>query len=317
MEKFNLFIICFIINIFFSEQKLEEFGIEINTSTIYEGFYIKDGIKNSQCKQWIPSLFTPILSYFSIEEYDQGKKITGQNLKLKIPFFNHYRDIDFDLYQNVQFLKDDYMGLLMSSKLDLKDKCFFGISPGIIGYEPFTEENTILNNLKGKSINEKIFSFDIWRINSEDDIEPKSTFYLGETNKMFSLYDKLEATCEIYPNDMYWGCPFKEMIFNNINIPLTNSNQTLYKIYFSSETHNIIFPNVFEKIITNITKELCKINKDGFITCNNFFENSNYVPLKLTEENDKFIITGEVDNVIRFNSEEKQKKMMLESHLKV
>ena len=308
MKKFNLFIICFIINILFSEQKLEAFEIHINTSTISEGFYIKDEIVNSQCKQWIPSLFTPILSYFLSEPISQGSKMADGRLTLKFPYYNHNKKINFELFQNINFLKNDYKGILMKSEEKNQDKCYFGISPGISGYEPLTEENTILNTLKSNSISEKIFSFDTWRINSEKDYEPKSWFYLGESNQMFSSYDKLVATCESYPNDMHWGCSFKEMVFNNLNIPITYSNQSLYKIYFSSETHSIIFPNVFEDIISNITNEKCKTNNKGYLTCDNFFSNSNYVPLRLTEENDKFTITGQIDNIIRFNSEEEKEK---------
>ena len=308
MKKFNLFIICIIINILFSEQKLEAFEIEINTTTVSEGFYIKDEIENSQCKQWIPSLFTPILSYFLPDDPNQGTKIAEISLTLKIPYYNHYKETTFEVFKNINFLKNDYKGILMKSEESLQNKCYFGISPGISGYEPLTEDNTVLNTLKTNSISKKIFSFDIWKINSENDYHPKSWFYLGESNNMFSSYDKLVATCDSYTNDMHWGCSFKEMIFNNINIPIKYSNQSLYKIYFSSETHNIIFPNDFEGIIANITNEKCKTNNKGYLTCDNFFSNSNYVPLRLTEENDKFTITGQVDNIIRFNSEEEKKK---------
>ena len=310
MKKFNLFIICIIINILFSEQKLEAFEIQINTSIISEGFYIKDEIVNSQCKRWIPSLFTPILSYFLPEPINQGRRIGDTRLVLKIPYYNHYEETTFELHQNIKFLKNDYKGILMKSEESNQDKCYFGISPGISGYEPLTEDNTTLNILKTNLISEKIFSFDTWRINSEKDYEPKSWFYLGESNKMFSSYDKIVATCQNYPNDMHWGCSFKEMVFNNINIPIKYSNQSLYKIYFSSETHNIIFPNNFQNIIANISNKICKTNNKGYLTCDNYCSNSNYVPLILTEENDKFIITGQVDNIIRFNSEDEKKKMM-------
>lgn len=98
------------------------------------------------------------------------------------------------------------------------------------------------------------------------------------------------------------------MLFNNIKIPLTNENGNLYKIYFASETHNLIFPKSYEDIFAKESNYSCQIDTKNYLKCNKFFDNSNHLPLQLTEENDKFIITGEVDNLNRFSNYEESRK---------
>ena len=97
------------------------------------------------------------------------------------------------------------------------------------------------------------------------------------------------------------------MDFNNIKIQLKNETY-IYKIYIASEVHNLVFPLYFEEKIKELSNQACTLNDDNYLSCNNFFNDLDYVPLKLIEENEKFIITGEVDNIIRFNTKEPDRK---------
>jgi hypothetical protein len=165
------------------------------------------------------------------------------------------------------------------------------------------EENTILDDLKAKNvIKEKIFSFDIWNLNTE---QPNTKFYLGESHDVFNSNSEAIGSCKNYPNDNLWGCSFKKMLFNNLNIPLTNGTD-LYKIYFSSETHNLVFPRDLEKAF--LSNNSCSWDNENNLKCEGFFDKSNYAPLQLTEANEKFIITGQVDNFARFSENQKKQK---------
>ena len=167
----------------------------------------------------------------------------------------------------------------------------------------------ILNNLKAKEkIKERIFSFTKWDIKASP---PTSKLYLGESYNIFNSNEGIIGTCESYPNDSLWGCSFKEMIFNNINIPLKNETESLYKIYFASEIQDLYFPKSYEQIFKELSKYSCDKNTKNYLECKNFFNSSNYVSLQLTEENEKFIIKGQVDNLARFsNTDDDSKKDM-------
>ena len=129
----------------------------------------------------------------------------------------------------------------------------------------------------------------------------------GNYVKLFISNNGIIGKCKSYDNEPFWGCTFKEMIFNNSVVSLTNDNGTYYKIYFSAETYNIIFPNSFKNKFKIITNNLCS-ESDNIIICHNVFDNENYFPLKLS--NDNMTITTEIDNINRFtnkNSEDKDK----------
>lgn len=307
-QHFNLFIIFFIINLFFSTPKLDSFEAEIITNINSEGFYINDIDNYSECDKWLPSLLTPNLLSLYYSTIEKGEKIYGLNFKIKLPFINHNKEYEVDIYRNVPFLKSGYKGILMQTMELNKKKCYFGISPSINGYTKLNEDNTTLNYLKiNNIINKKIFSFDTWKINDKYDSKIKTTFYIGDFNDNFNSNDKFVATCNSYQNDSHWGCQFKEMDFNNIKIQLKNETH-IYKIYIASEIHNLIFPLYFEEKIKELSNQACVLNDDNYLSCKNFFNDLDYVPLKLIEENEKFIITGEVDNIIRFNTKELDKK---------
>ena len=307
-KNFNLVIICIISNLFFSQQAYETYEIIINPDSDSEEFYINDSFGKSPCQRWIPSLFTPFLLVPKENEIEESSKLFNVKLEIKLPFINDNKFIFYEFYQNIPFLNDKFQSLLMRPIVFQINKCYLGISASINGYENFEEKNTTLNILKeNKLIDEKIFSFDIWRISSEYK-EAKSKLFLGESINIFNSNDRIEATCENYPGDLHWGCSFKEMILDNISFELKNENQSLYKTYISSEIPDLILPNFLKQKLVDLFKKECIINDYNYLTCKTLFNNSNYAPLKLIEENENFIIKGQIDNINRFNKEDQEKK---------
>ena len=308
MEKhFNLFLVLVIINLLSSYQNPISFTISIDFNSNSEGLYINNvnEIETSPCQKWIPSLFIPTLLISFIHKIPKGDDISGTSFNLNLPFYLKNKIFKVSLIDNVPFLKPEYSGSLMKAVLESFDQCYFGISPGFDNAEHLEEKYYVLNKLKNLTlIKEKIFSFEKW----DSEINPKSKFYLGEFNEIFSSNKGNIGTCENYPNDAHWGCSFKKMIFNDINIPLTDEDGNLYKIYFASETHNLIFPKSFEKTFADQTNNSCQIESNNYLKCKNYFDNSKYLPLQLTEGNDNFIITGEIDNLNRYSSYEESNK---------
>jgi hypothetical protein len=306
-KHFDIFFICFIINIFSSIQELKNYQFLMNINE--KGFFIEDKAENRICDIWSPSLFLPLLLISKNIKIDYGEIIENLDSTLKTPFINNNEPFPVEFYKNVPYLNKDFQGKLMTPVLTLVDVkyCYFGISHGI-GLEGLGEEFINLNNLKidGK-IDKKIFSFGLWDISDPKNL--KANFYLGKSNDVFNSNDGIIGTCENYPKDSLWGCSFKEMKFNNINIPLKiNGTEIFYKIYFSSETHNLIFPKFFREIFKDETKNLCSFNSEDYLECKGIFDDSKYVPLHLTENNDNFVITGQVDNLNRFNQNNDEKK---------
>jgi len=308
MEKhFNFFLIFFLINILSSYENDTPFIISIDFNQNSEGLYVNNDKETefSPCPKWIPSLFLPTLLISNANELKKYDDVSVDLFNLNLPFYMKNKLFKVKLYDNVPFLKQDYSGTLMFAVYDDFTQCYFGISPGIYNDEHLEEKYYVLNRLKNSTlIKEKIFSFEKW----DSEINPKSKFYLGESNEVFSSNKGIIGTCENYPNESHWGCSFKEMLFNNIKIPLTNENGNLYKIYFSSETHNLIFPKSYEEIFVKGSNNSCQIDTKNYLKCNKYFDDSNHLPIILTEENNKFIITGEVDNLNRFSNYEESKK---------
>jgi hypothetical protein len=224
--------------------------------------------------------------------------------ELFYPVFYKNGSIGFNTYQDINFLHKNYQSKLMKDFYHIFSNCYFGLSHGVNNFVDLKEEDVTLNYLNKKAfINKKIFSFDIWNLNNN-----KTTFYLGDSHEDFNSNAGIIGTCESYSKDSPWGCSFKKMLFNNINIPLEDNNGILYKIYLSSETHNLIFPNSFKDIFKNSTSNLCSCTSDNYLSCQDFFKVSKYIPIQLTEENENFVITGQVDSVHRFNNLEEDKK---------
>ena len=303
MERnFYFYLIFFIIK---TTQEFQfEVAIDMNEPDLRGGFLIAD-TRNKACGTWLPSLFMPVL-YVPEQTYiDEGPIEPKENIYLKSPFFNDNKQFEVQMFKNISFLTNDLKGILMRPILAKVYNCYFGISPSanITGLE---EQSSLLNDLKSNGlILKKIFSFKEWDINSNP---VKTTFYLGESHNDFNSNAGVIGTCKSDSNDILWGCSFKEMIFNNINIPLTDEAGQ-YKIYFASETHNLIFPNKFEEIITKYSNSSCTIgDSDDYLKCVDFYKDSNYVPLQLTEANENFVITGQVDSLARFDEKKEENK---------
>ena len=298
MEKyFILFLICIIINISFSNQMIEfEMAMDVNTES--KEFYINKQISESPCTQWTPSLFIPILLIPKNKETSKGDPLEGIVFDLKLPFINNNNIIRVQSYEGVPSIIENYLDILLKSYRSEFSLCYFGLSPGINIYKDLNREHNTLINLKTKEkIKERIFSFTKWDIKASP---PSSKLYLGESHNIFNSNEGIIGTCESYPNDSLWGCSFKEMIFNNINVPLKNESESLYKIYIASEIQDLYFPQSYENIFKELSKD-CEKNEMNYLECKIFFNSSNYVSLQLTEENEKFIIKGQVDNLARFS----------------
>ena len=281
-----------------------EFEMAIDIKTESKEFYINKQIEESPCQQWTPSLFIPTLLIPRANYISKGEAIEGIILDIKLPFINKNDNIPVQPFEGVPSIIENYEDILLKSTGSEVSLCYFGISPGINIYKDLNKEHNTLNNLKTKEkIKERIFSFTKWDIKASP---PTSKLYLGESHNIFNSKEGIIGTCESYPNDSLWGCSFKEMIINNINIPLKNESENLYKIYFASETQDLYFPNSYQQIFKELSKDSCDINAKTYLECKNFFNSSNYVSLQLTEENEKFIIKGQVDNLARFSNTDKE-----------
>jgi len=301
----QIYFFFLLIKIFLATPDFGIFDVEIVLeNTNLEGLFISDKSEDKICPNWIPSLFLPLLYVSKNVDTKNAILITEYSKKkLFYPVFFSNKTITVNTYQNINFLNEKFQSKIMKEIYQQVSNCYFGLSHGVNNFESLKEEDVTLNYLKENNfINKKIFSFDIWNLNNN-----KTTFYLGDSHENFNSNTGIIGTCESYSKDSPWGCPFKKMLFNNINIPLED-NGGLYKIYFSSETHNFIFPNSFKEIFKNYTNSLCYCTSDNYLSCPDFFKVSKYVPIQLTEEKDNFVITGQVDSIFRFNTLEKDKK---------
>ena len=301
----HIFFFFLLIKIFLATPDYEIFDVTIILNdTNLEGLFIGDKSEEKICPKWIPSLFFPLLyTSKNVDTKDAILIIEYSKKKLFYPVFFSNKTITFNTYQDINFLNNKFQSKIMKEIYQQVSNCYFGLSHGVNTFESLKEEDVTLNYLKEKNfINKKIFSFDIWNL-----INFKTTFYIGDSHENFNSNTGIIGTCESYSKDSPWGCSFKKMLFNNINIPLED-NGSLYKIYFSSETHDFIFPNSFKEIFKNYTSSSCFCTNDNYLSCPDFFKVSKYVPIQLTEENDNFVITGQVDSIFRFNTLEEDKK---------
>lgn len=274
-------------------QARQDFNIKIDFSNNELNYLnIK---KNDICESWIPSLISPLLIVPSTT-YTQGiPEITNLDLNdIYSPVITEYK---FNLktlnYSNLILGKEKY-------EENIKN-CYFGLCFNLGDYvNKLTEEQNVLELLKENNIVEnKIFSFNNWTINNDS---INTAFYLGDVHENFILNDNngIIGSCEVNTSDPYWGCSFKKISFNNKYADLINGNESLYKIYFSSENYNIIFPESFKTEFDYITNNGCKsIGEVEEIFCKNLFGINDSFPITLI--NDNMNITIEIDNVNRFS----------------
>ena len=301
-KKFSLFLFYFLINISFSIQKVKKFnlGIPINQDKLGSLYFTEENFIET-CN-WIPSLFNPILLAKDMTIIN-GILIENSQFTLNSPiFYNQPHGFQVELYMDVIFSEYNLF-LAESTRKNALDNCYFGISSRIEDYKGLNETQITLNQLKNQD--EKIFSFDKWDLNSKF---INSTFYFGGSNEVFRLNNGNIGTCSSYGKGFSWGCFFKEMIFNNTNIPLKFDNGTLYKIYFSTENHYLIFPEIFKEKLEKISNNKCQYKDDidiSKLVCKNYFNTREYFPIKFI--NDDMEITGEIDNENRFNEKDVNK----------
>lgn len=202
---------------------------------------------------------------------------------------NIYLNSTLILYFFNQTTSDLYLGQTIIKNID---HCYFGLSP--MPFDCLNERINNLNILKENGlIDKKIFSFDMWNI-YPDSIS--TNFYLGDEHEVFRSRKGIVGSCE---SNIYslWGCQFDEILFNNISIPLKNrTNNIPFKVYFSYETYDIIFPHEFELMIKNKSNNSYEYNQ--YLSFNNIFIGKDYIPIELS--NKDMTIIGEIDNINRF-----------------
>ena len=291
-----LFLIFTIINISSEENKFEYETISIisNSDLNPLSFNSQDKI----CSTYIPSLFNPI-PLVRYGDYDGPTP-----LHYKINIFNPIlEEIEFKIY-NYNLLDNNIninFGVCNDKTLD---ECYFGLSSGLP--KDIELQNNTLDHLKiTNQITEKKFSLDKWELLLDKNMI-KSRLYLGYNHLDFNSQNKnYIGTCQNIKEDSFWGCYFKEMIFNNTAIPLNKSDEEDYKIYFSSEDYTIIFPKEFQDKFEKASNGSCTYNAGEKKTfCRDFFKKDYIIPLTLS--NDNMDITLEIDYLKRFNSEAEQ-----------
>ena len=289
-KKFFL-LICLIS---FANQKNISFDLQSNITD-----YALDPLSLKYldiCKIWIPSLLNPILvgqkSYTNIEDtlHDYIGDIDLINI-----FFDGYK---CGLYK---FKKSDesfniYLGLIYKLYNGYR-QCYFGLSPSIpnstIGLEK--EEYNLALLKKNNEIENQIISFEKWEIT---DNLISSKLYLGVSHEHFKSNEGIIGTCKM-SDEEYWGCSFQQMIFNNVVIPLTKDDGSLYPIYFSSESNDIIFPNQFRNIFREASNGKCAVRMydvNDYLDCAGL--NEDYIPLTLSNED--MNIKVEIDYYYKF-----------------
>ena len=177
--------------------------------------------------------------------------------------------------------------------------CYFGLSPSVPKETESSEK--IGHNLalltNNHTIDNKIFSFEKWEI--KDNLI-SSKFLIGDSHDHFKVEDGYIGQCKMTDNE-YWGCSFKEMTFNNAIISLSKEDKTLYKIYFASETNDIILPNKFRNILVDASNKKCNVkigDIDYYLFCDDL-NDQGYIPLRLSNED--MNITLEIDYAFNYS----------------
>ena len=302
INKLYSFLLLFIINIEFSNLKLNRFDITIDYSKGLENLYINSEDDNDLCKKWIPSLFSPILLSNSkdIKGEEQGKlsvSIPPISLDTKIPVQEYIYSFPFLDHQFEVILANNGYNLL---------NCYFGLSARL-GDFSIDESNILINRLYDENkIDAKIFSFDRWDL-KEEEKRIDTNFYYGWEHQDFKSKNENSTLgiCSLEEDYMYWGCSFDEMSLGQNNVSLIDKNNKLYKIYFSTENYNITFPKEFSESFFNLTNQECQSlsssseHIDYYVSCKSLLNEKKFIPLKLISKNMK--ITIQIDSQKRFD----------------
>ena len=304
------FLMFFIINIKFSNNQFKAFNISMDYSKGLDFLHINNNDKNDICKRWVPSLFSPIL--LNKDRNSGEKEINIKSIKIDIPPFSLGKEIiEFRLYSSFKFeFLDQYKIVLGTEQYsNMLQECYFGLSSKLGEFNILNEtSDTSINKLyEDKKIGKKIFSFNKWII-SEGIKEINTSFYLGLEHDNFKIKNK-NATlgkCKVGEDYKYWGCSFDQMSLNGNVGDLKDKDNNTYKIYFSSETYNITFPQSFQDtFFYNVSSQQCKNNSaisediEYFVTCKNLWDGKDYIPIQLISKDMK--ITIEIDSQKRFD----------------
>ena len=309
-NKYYYFIILFLLNILLTKEEYKTFKINISIKeNELDNLSINDDSSTDEdrgCEKWIPSLFNPVLlvpGEFVIRGLD--------DLENEFEIYSAYLfgEIKVHLYKLELFSKKYNLILAKNFVKRLVKDCYFGLSYSIANYIELNENQINLKSLmENNKIDNEIFSFDKWTI-KESSIE--SNFYFGDAHDNFINNRGIIGKCYANIEDIYWGCPFTKISLNNNITELKRDNENdekkYYKIFFSSESHNIIFPSSFKKKFLDLSNNNCFENSETKeISCQNLFNSEYYIPLKLI--NDNMTITTEIDNIYTFNRTKEDKK---------
>ena len=306
---FHFALIVFIINLLKSEQKCYNYSIEISTEENSLPLFHING--DSLCQYWIPSLLYSVPIVDMNKDIDDAYWMKDENvIQMKNPLVDYDHIIPMYLY-NFKILPEQFNVTLAHtwSYQELKD-CYFGMSYKN-GENEINETFILLNYLYNNGgINEKIFSFDQWILNKMTK-KLESKLYFGFSHEHFIPNNEngIIGKCQTDKKDKFWGCTFRNMSFNGSIIGL-NKGSDSYKIYFSSESHSIIFPLDFKDSFNNLTNNQCIYDskhpkKDSyFLSCDNFFNDEGYATIELIHDN--MNITLEIDNMNRYNQGDKE-----------
>ena len=261
----------------------------------------------NNCSLVIPFLFSPIILAYNDYDFENGNFRDLGEIKFETPLNSFgeineicYKERDLDLYFSIH-----HQNIFEKS-------CYFGLSMLLLntstGNRIFTEINNFIVLKDKKEINETIFSFNKWEILNN---LIKSELHLGYSHPDFSSKDGIIGTCINAEENSTWSCIFNNITFQNKTISLKKEDNEYYKIYFSSESHDIIFPlNLLEKF-DNATEGNCSVQSITILykvketyACTNYFVKDNNISLTLN--NDNMSITLEVDNYQRFSQDKSE-----------
>ena len=314
-NKIFFILIFLLIFISFSSQNYMFIAQSNRTDFDLEPFNIN--FTYLDCNIMIPDLFSPIILLYP--KYTAGLWREFEDIEFETPLSTS--KITGFAYEKRNPLF--YMAKLYKNIENNKDNCYFGLSKLLLNITD--KELSDLNNLKilkdEEEINETIFSFNKWDLN--DTI--KTELYYGYSHPDFNSNDGIIGTCTNAENNSFWSCIFNNMTFQNKTISLMKENNEYYKIYFSSNVHDIYFPNDFQKKFENATEGNCSLEildekSDSTLACQNYLEiEENYLPITLNNEN--MSITLQIDNYQRFSETENEKlkkysRILFRPHIK-
>ena len=159
INNIYLYLISFFINIKFCLNNYLVFYLQANLSDI-EIMHFKNNFEYDICKEWVPSLFSPIFLVHSDIEID-NLKLYGR-IDINFPPISINEKLRIYIYNYTFF--NEYEAILGQERFrDFLAKCYLGLS---FNYSYGLNESLIfLNKLKeNNQIAKKVFSFDKWNI---------------------------------------------------------------------------------------------------------------------------------------------------------